>query len=230
MKKANQNRYSIKTEKYLETARKLFLSKGYENTSVQNIIDELGVAKGTFYHYFSSKEALVDAMISNFADKFTVEIKALADRDDLDGLDKLNEYFRINREMKKADPELMMIFLKAMYNDNNILFRHKLHKKGVEKVLPEFIRILRQGSEEKIFDIDDPEETTEILMSIGNTYLDSLGNLMMRLKAEPEVIEIIEKKLKAYESALARLLGIDREKLVVIEPGFMDYFRRRKDA
>ncbi len=225
MKKANNDKYSIKVIEYLRTARRMFLERGYENTSVKNIIDELGVAKGTFYHYFPSKEALLDALISDFTDQFRDKVAELVNREDLNSLEKLNSYFRINREIKKSNPELMMIFLKAMHNNSNILFRHKMHKTGVEKILPEFLKILKQGAAENIFNMDDPEETAEILISIGTTYLDSTGPLMMRIAEEPELIDVIEKKLLAYESSFARLLGIDKKHLKIIEPGFIEAFR-----
>ena len=50
-------------QELLETARRLFITKGYEKTSVNDILKEVGIAKGTFYYYFSSKEDMLEAMI-----------------------------------------------------------------------------------------------------------------------------------------------------------------------
>ncbi|WJH33025.1 FAD-dependent oxidoreductase [Paenibacillus sp. CC-CFT747] len=48
-----------KRELVIETALQLFIDKGYENVSVDDIIQSTGTSKGTFYHYFSSKEDLL---------------------------------------------------------------------------------------------------------------------------------------------------------------------------
>lgn len=51
-------------QELLQIAYRLFLSKGYEETSIDEIIEEAQIAKGTFYYHFKSKEALLEALIN----------------------------------------------------------------------------------------------------------------------------------------------------------------------
>ena len=51
--------YDERYAEFLDVAQQLFFSQGYERTTVQEIIDTVGVAKGTFYHYFDSKQAIL---------------------------------------------------------------------------------------------------------------------------------------------------------------------------
>ena len=47
-------------EKIIVTAARLFVEKGYEQTSVQDILDATGLSKGGLYHHFKSKEQILD--------------------------------------------------------------------------------------------------------------------------------------------------------------------------
>ncbi|TKH46201.1 helix-turn-helix transcriptional regulator, partial [Bacillus cereus] len=55
--------YEERRKEILETAERLFLTKGYTKTTVNDILKEIGIAKGTFYHYFKSKEEVMDEII-----------------------------------------------------------------------------------------------------------------------------------------------------------------------
>ena len=64
MKKGDARR-----EQILRTAEKLFYANGYEQTSVQDILDEIGISKGGFYHHFESKLDLLDAICQQRAEQ-----------------------------------------------------------------------------------------------------------------------------------------------------------------
>ncbi len=63
VKKAEERRGEI-----IEAARRLFLTKGYDNTTMQDVMHHLQIAKGTIYHYFNSKEQLLEAVILHVAE------------------------------------------------------------------------------------------------------------------------------------------------------------------
>ena len=70
MKKGEKRKLEL-----VQIAYRMFLTKGYENTSVDEILEEAGIAKGTFYYYFESKELLLEeVIISNEGDKVTVMV------------------------------------------------------------------------------------------------------------------------------------------------------------
>ncbi|MBS3737331.1 TetR/AcrR family transcriptional regulator, partial [Candidatus Bipolaricaulota bacterium] len=50
-------------DELLEAAGELFLEEGYEDTSVNSIVESIGVSKGTFYYYFDSKQDVVDGLV-----------------------------------------------------------------------------------------------------------------------------------------------------------------------
>lgn len=64
-------------QELLDTARRLFIEKGYEKTSVNDILQAVGIAKGTFYYYFTSKEEVLEAMILDVVKQGTERAKVI---------------------------------------------------------------------------------------------------------------------------------------------------------
>ena len=93
-----RNKYpEVTVERILDVSQRLFLEKGYENTTIQDIVDELGgLTKGAVYHHFKSKEEIMDAV----SDRMFFEnnpFEAVKGRTDLNGLQKLREVVRLNQ-------------------------------------------------------------------------------------------------------------------------------------
>ena len=79
----------------LDAAQELFSERGYEHTSIQDIVDRLGdLSKGAIYHHFPSKKAILDAVSERDIENQEEEGQRIAARDDLDGMDKLRETIR----------------------------------------------------------------------------------------------------------------------------------------
>ena len=93
-----RNKYpEVTEERILDAAQRLFLEKGYEDTTIQDIVDELGgLTKGAVYHHFKSKEEIMDAV----GDRMFFQnnpFEAVKERKDLNGLEKLREAIRLNQ-------------------------------------------------------------------------------------------------------------------------------------
>ena len=98
----SRNKYPEETvERILDTAQRLFLEKGYEQTTIQDITDNLGgLSKGAIYHHFKSKEEIIDAVSDRmfFANN---PFEAVRGRNDLNGLQKLRETIRLNQSYQE---------------------------------------------------------------------------------------------------------------------------------
>lgn len=80
--------------KIVNAAWKLFYEHGYDDTTVEEIIDESGTSKGSFYHYFEGKDALLTSLADLFDEKYT----DLSQNTDMDG-DSFELLLRLNREL-----------------------------------------------------------------------------------------------------------------------------------
>ena len=97
-----RNKYpEVTVERILDAAQRLFLEKGYDNTTIQDIVDELGgLTKGAVYHHFKSKEEIMDAVGDRmfFANN---PFEAVKKRSDLSGLEKLREAITTAKQRKE---------------------------------------------------------------------------------------------------------------------------------
>ena len=111
-----RNKYpEITVEKILDAAQRLFLEKGYDNTTIQDIVDELGgLTKGAVYHHFKSKEEIMDAV----GDRMFREndpFEAVMGRKDLNGLEKLRVMVRVNQS-DRARQDMKMQSMPSLKN------------------------------------------------------------------------------------------------------------------
>lgn len=106
-----RNKYpEVTEERILEAAQRLFLEKGYDNTTIQDIVDQLGgLTKGAVYHHFKSKEEILDKV----GDRMFFQnnpFEAVKQRGDLNGLEKLREAVRLNQAGRfphQPDPAIL---------------------------------------------------------------------------------------------------------------------------
>src|SRR5262245_42354191 len=88
-----EEEYAAKRNEILDAAQRLVFTKGYEQMSIQDILDALSISKGAFYHYFDSKPALLEAFIERGQGEIEQAFKALVDDPYLSALDKLRQFF-----------------------------------------------------------------------------------------------------------------------------------------
>ena len=106
-------------EEILAAAKALFAERGYANTSIQAIIREVGIAKGTFYHHFSSKADLLDALISRLSATILDVVNPLIDDPELDATRKFLEYFHRIGTWKADQAAFMVDLSRALDDDAN---------------------------------------------------------------------------------------------------------------
>ena len=180
----------------IETAEKLFKENGYSNTSVEAIIKEMGVAKGTFYYYFKSKEEVLQAIVDHTLDQLVQMAQQIADDASMDALTKM-ELLLSNSQIGDEDTKEVAEHLHLPAN-------RELHElSNIQTVLrlsPIFAQIIEQGNEEKVFHAKRPLETMQFLLTGGQFLLDG-GlfdfNEQEILERRIVVQEIIEKALGA---------------------------------
>jgi AcrR family transcriptional regulator len=180
------------------TSAQFFLNQGYEETSINMIVEHLGIAKGTFYHYFKSKEEILGAILEEYLERFAQQIRLLASDKNVNSSKKL-EF--VLKSVLKSDDEPK--HLTAHVEDNKSAKLHQMMEdKFYEKFKPIFLSILQQGIEEGIFKSSYPEELTEVLL-IGVR-----GYMHIHLPGFSD-LEYAKVKLMAIEELFNKVLVID---------------------
>jgi AcrR family transcriptional regulator len=209
--------YDERKTEILDTAQKLFYEKGYEQTSINTIIETIGVSKGTFYYYFKSKEELLDSLVERSVIEVSELIKKITDDHKLNALEKLNQIFLVSRRWKVSNWDMILMMIEVIYRDENIIIRHKMNEKNIELVTPELAKVVKQGVSEGIFNTPFPEEVAELILRIGDALGNSSARLLLELSKKPENITLIEKNISLYENAVERILGLSEGSVIMVD-------------
>jgi AcrR family transcriptional regulator len=210
---------------FIDIARQLFFEKGYEKTSVNDIIEKVGVAKGTFYHYFKSKENLLDLLVNHFTKKSVLEVEKMMEQREMNALERMNNFFVSIRNLKVENKELMKMLMRFMYKDENLILRHKIFKRSIALLTPPFAEIIEQGMEEGHFHPLDPRETAEIIFMMALSMNEIVVGLLLQVEEKPGNIDKIERKIKVFEKSVERILGAPGGSFRMVERKYIEIFK-----
>ncbi len=156
----------------LDVSSKLFLEKGYDKTTIQDIIDELGdLSKGAIYHHFKSKEDILSAVMDRLFLTKEDDMQKLRDQTGKTGLEKLREMTLVSLEDPNQD-EFFSIS-PSLFNIPEILVASM--KDAFETVLPEYtMPIIEEGIKDGSIKTEYPKELAEMLLLISNYWLNPL--------------------------------------------------------
>lgn len=156
----------------LETAMRLFVEKGYEHTSIQEIINNLGgLSKGAIYHHFKSKEDILIAVTERMTEESNRMLAEIRDRTDLTGNEKLKNIFKesIGRPVQED------IFAVAPDLGDNPMLLFSMFRDTVDEVAPNYILpIIKQGLEDGTIQTDYPEEMAELIILAANIWMNPM--------------------------------------------------------
>lgn len=219
--------YHERKNEILDVAQELFFSKGYKQTSIESIIKKIGVAKGTIYYYFKSKEDLMDKLVKRMTNQILIEVKKITERTDLDALTKLNKAYITTRNVKLENIELIKLYLKVLYKDENIILRHKIYMSNVELLVPEFAKIIQQGAEEKVFNTPFPGKVARLIFELAQISSDSTAKLFLEMDENPEIIEKLKKEIDIYEDGIERIIGAKRGSINIVDRRALKNFLKK---
>jgi AcrR family transcriptional regulator len=198
-------------------AQKLFYSKGYERTTVGDIVDELGVAKGTFYYYFGSKLAILEAMVDELVGQSVALLHEIVADETLPVLEKWARAFQVMAAWKAERRAELLAILHVMQMDENLLLRHKVQTRAVQLLSPEFAKIIAQGVEEGVFETEFVEESAGITLSIMQGLVDPIYCILLNPASYKDPVALARRRFAAVEAAVERVLGAPSGSLSFID-------------
>lgn len=183
MKKGERRKQEL-----LKIAYRMFIEKGYENTSIDEIIAEAGIAKGTYYYYFESKEATLEAVIEMMIEKEVGRAKAVLGTP----LPVPQKLVSVIYSLRPAQDE--QVIVKALDVTENIVMHEKVNRRIVEETVPLLTEVVKEGISQGIFECTNIEERVRMLLIISQHIFDD-GIFTDR---DVEVyIDVVEKTLGA---------------------------------
>jgi AcrR family transcriptional regulator len=188
----------VRRKEILAIAGELFQAQGYQDTTVDAIIRKVGIAKGTFYYYFQSKEEVLAALVHELVSHMVEKSRTIADDPTMNALEKTRIMLRAQSQaVYDAGPAVM----ENLHRPEN----RELHERSnVETILtfgPIMADVVEQGNREGIFHVEQPLETVQFLLA-GSEFLFAHG--LFNWKPE----ELIA-RTQAMQSIIERSLGAE---------------------
>ena len=146
----------------LKIAYDMFLTQGYENTSVDEIIEKAQIAKGTYYYHFQSKEQMLEEVIDMMIDSETKMAEQVIGMD----IPVPQKIVMILTSMKPTEAEQPI--KNALFQPENVLMHHKVRQKLINVLTPLLSEVIKEGVNEGIFECDNIPERVKMLLIISD--------------------------------------------------------------
>lgn len=204
----------------LDLAFALFLARGFEHVSLNDLIAEAGISKGAFYHYFDSKEALLAALVERSAREVLAELEPIFQQPGLTALQRLNaglaESYRA--KMARGAPERVAA-VAALFRPENAGLYARLMEAWEALYRPLLTELIAQGVADGVFHTFDPEGVGDMIQD----FAASAGRLVGRVLAasneaeRQQAIDVAVMRLRLHGIATDRVLGLPDGSVTVLE-------------
>jgi AcrR family transcriptional regulator len=196
----------VRRAEILQAASELFQEIGYESTSVDSIVRSAGIAKGTFYYYFKSKDEVLAALAQQLCAEMVARSQIIADDPQLGAIEKFCAIIASQNQTVEAG--------QALVEDLHRPENRALHERSnIEMVLafgPILAAVVEQGNQEGVFQVDDPLSTVQFILA-GSLFL--FGHQMFSWTPEEQaarmqaMLLLIERTFGAVAGSFATVLG-----------------------
>lgn len=211
----------------MDCAQGLFFQKGYDVTTIADIMQISGVSKGGFYHHFKSKEELIGGILQRFIAQSVTAYLPITQAEGLSAMERYLKFFDVLRgQQTPAAIASVMHVISALLKDENAVLRARISETLTAAVAPIFSKILQFGIDEGVFQIDDASTAAELIVRTGNYHQYAL-KLANDATSDAELKTAgaqITASLKMQGVAIDRLLGLADGTTVLRAADFADDF------
>jgi AcrR family transcriptional regulator len=195
----------------LDAAQRLILSNGYERLTIQDILEDLQISKGAFYHYFDSKPAVVEALTERLVDDSERALARIAKDPELGAAEKLQLFFGEIIRWKSARQNLMVAMLPVWYAPDNLGFRMLVDRATGKRLAPLLSVIVSQGVDEHQFATSYPEQAGTIIVALVQALQDAMAQHLLTAAGQSSATTIVKEMVAthgAHIEAIERYLGV----------------------
>ena len=187
----------VRMAEILDAAEELFYARGYHETAISDIVKSIGVAQGTFYYYFKSKDEILDALINRRLSEFSRDLEMLVASTTLNPLQKLEEIIRTMLAAIHFKDGLLFDFL---FDDRTLHLLDKLAQQGMKVLAPFWEKIVKEGAQQRMFQIDSP------ILAVN--FVNNVLSAMFQAIYERLPADLIQAHINMTAVLIDRILGL----------------------
>jgi TetR/AcrR family transcriptional repressor of nem operon len=209
--------YNAKRNEILDTALGLIDTLGYDRMTVNDLLAKLGISRGAFYHYFETKQSVLEALVDRMSADAVQALLPIAEHPELSAIDKLRRYFEVSAQVKVANKATIVTASSAWFDDSNSLIRQKLTTGSLQITAPSIIEpIIRQGVDEGTFSVRYPAQVAQLIMGIAIVVGEAVVEALSPRNPATSPRQELDSLLFTYFDAIERILGAPEGSLAAI--------------
>lgn len=209
----------VKRTQILDTAERLFFERGYDRTSVQDILDALEMSKGGFYHYFDAKDSVLRAVserrVQGRFDRLVAELGSAR----RGPVDKLNLLLGMANLFEAEDASFAALLLKLCYQEKDAAMCAHRRRVLIDRLLPHVNEVIGEGLADGSFHTRYPMEIGRLLLLMACDVDDEVCNLLADNPDNPEVMLRLLELLNTWRDSAERLIGAPYGSIALFDVG-----------
>jgi len=209
--------YAGKRNAILDVAQRLIYTRGYEQMTIQDLLDDLQISKGAFYHYFDSKQAVLEALTERIGEEALQILLPIVHDPLLPALEKFQRYLATANRWKIGQKAFFLALLRVWFTDDNAIVRQKLRATAIREIAPLLTEITRQGMREGVMTVTYPDQVGEVIASLAQDAGEAIGALLFSFDPEGDDMQRVERTVAVYTDAFERVLGVPSGSLTLVD-------------
>jgi AcrR family transcriptional regulator len=202
----------------LDVAQRLVATKGFERMTIEDILSELHVSKGAFYHYYASKSDLLQALVARMGEDTRRMLRPILEDPSIPAVLKLQRTFDGAGRWKSARRDYLLSLLQVWYHDDNAVMRHRVRSDAFAWLTPLLANVVRQGIQERAFATRFPNYAGLAVYSLLFDLGDLLADGILSGRAGELAFAEATQAVAAFTDAIERVLGAQPGSLHLIDP------------
>jgi AcrR family transcriptional regulator len=192
----------VRMAEILDATEELFYTHGYHETAISDIVKSIGVAQGTFYYYFKSKEEILEALISRQMSKVLSEMETVVSAPDIPPSRKLELFVQNLFHTIRYKDGLLFEFL---FDDQHLHLMDKMTRQGKQLVNPFLLRIIEEGEREKVFHV--------VNSSVALTFVGGIMKCLFDTMYEKLPSDLVTQHVKMAMVLIEKIVGLPEQSL-----------------
>jgi AcrR family transcriptional regulator len=225
----NLEAHRVRREAFLDVAQRQIQTKGYAQMSIQGVLDELETSKGALYHYFESKQALLDGVVDRFAENWMAAVAPILADPRLPALRKLEKVLGGIASFKAEQTELVLAIMDVWNSDGNALVRERVRRLSARWLGPVLSAVIQQGIDEGVVTASSPDDTARVLVYLMQGYQERAGELLVARQAGTISFAEVVRTYAAFAEAFERILGVPHGSVTLVDESTLRYWFGMKE-
>lgn len=189
---------AVRRNEILDAAEQLFVTKGFDKTSTNDILERVGIARGTLYYHFGSKEEILDAIIQRMSETLVKRAAGVAAQKGKPVLERLTEMMLALNVDSKLGHEIM----EQVHKPQNALMHQKMQEGLLAGIRPLITGLIEEGIAQGLCQTDYPAQAAEMMLLYSSTAFDALAEHSRD-----------EQKIAAFIYHTERILGMPQDSM-----------------